>query len=220
MWLSLVLPSGGSLSSHLWAEGLFGALGLAVEGELGVLLALIGLVALIILIEEELDLLEERGEEIFFLEAGDDVLAAIDGAVSGDDDDGGLGALGVDLLGELEAVHAFHAEVGDQDVEILLIEFFEGVSGAIGADRFVALHIPKSLRTEWDAPIEREKGIDNPNISYPEGVDADFVYGVAKPSRYLPTQTMRHVEFARLGKLDEATQNDMLLKRTKTPQIL
>lgn len=78
-------------------------------------------------------------------------------------------------------------------------------------DRFTALHLPKELREAWGAPTLRETGYENPNITYPEGVDANFIYGVAKPSRYLPAQTLRHLEFARLGKLDEATKEAMLI---------
>jgi hypothetical protein len=78
-------------------------------------------------------------------------------------------------------------------------------------DRFVGLHIPKALRKDWVAPVARGEGIDNPTIKYPEGVDIGLVHGVAKPSRYLSAQTMRHLEFARLGKLDDATKEAMLI---------
>lgn len=78
-------------------------------------------------------------------------------------------------------------------------------------DRFVALHLPKQLRVQWESPIAREVGYKNPKISYPDGVDTRFIYGVAKPSRYLTAQTIRHLEFARLGKLDEATREAMLI---------
>jgi len=78
-------------------------------------------------------------------------------------------------------------------------------------DRFVSLHLPKDLRTEWSQPSPRESGFDNPTIEYPDGVDSDFIYGVAKPHRYFPAQTMRHLEFARLGKLDEKTKSNLLI---------
>lgn len=78
-------------------------------------------------------------------------------------------------------------------------------------DRFVGLHISKELQNDWKAPVAREEGIDNPKIKYPEGVDISLVYGVAKPSHYLPAQTIRHLEFARLGKLDNATKQAMLI---------
>lgn len=83
-------------------------------------------------------------------------------------------------------------------------------------DRFVALHLPKKLREDWDAPIARGASVENPKIQYPDGVDIGFVYGVAKPSRYLPAQTMRHLEFARLSKLDDATKQAMLIAEMPT----
>lgn len=76
-------------------------------------------------------------------------------------------------------------------------------------DRFVALHLPEALRDDWSAPIAREPGIVNPKIVYPEGVDTESLHGIVKPSRYLPAQTIRHLEFARLGKLDNATKEAM-----------
>lgn len=76
-------------------------------------------------------------------------------------------------------------------------------------DRFVSIHLPENLREAWEAPIAREEGFESPDIAYPDGVDTRYIYGVAKPSRYLPAQTMRHLEFARLGKLDAETQEVM-----------
>lgn len=75
-------------------------------------------------------------------------------------------------------------------------------------DRFTALHLPKELRDDWRAPIDRTPDA-SPNITYPTSADNTKVYGVGKPSRYLPAQTMRHLEFARLGKLDESTKEAM-----------
>ena len=45
------------------------------------------------------------------------------------------------LLCELQAVHAFHAEVCNQDIEVLLVEFLQRVAGVIGADCPIALHL-------------------------------------------------------------------------------
>ena len=79
-------------------------------------------------------------------------------------------------------------------------------------DRFVRLHLPKELRKEWDEPLNRDPEVDNPKIVYPDGVDVNKIYGVAKPSRYLPAQTLRNLEFARLGRLDKATKKAMLIE--------
>ena len=68
-------------------------------------------------------------------------------------------------------------------------------------DRFVAMHLPKHLRTSWDEPIERQQAYINPKIVYPDGVNDSLIHGIAKPHRYFPAQTMRYLEFARLGKL-------------------
>ncbi len=73
-------------------------------------------------------------------------------------------------------------------------------------DRFVRLHLPEGLREEWEAPIDREIGFINGAVRYPEGVDDTKIHGGALPHRFLPAQTMRYLEFARLGKLDEDTK--------------
>jgi hypothetical protein len=75
-------------------------------------------------------------------------------------------------------------------------------------DRFTALHIPAELRADWNAPIDRDPDASS-NMVYPYSADVTKVHGVGKPSRYLPAQTMRHLEFARLGKLDEPTKEAM-----------
>ncbi len=75
-------------------------------------------------------------------------------------------------------------------------------------DRFVRKHLPEHLREEWDAPIDREEGFANTAVSYPKGVDETKIHGGALPHRFLPAQTMRYLEFARLGKLDDETKED------------
>ncbi len=75
-------------------------------------------------------------------------------------------------------------------------------------DRFVRKHLPEHLRTEWADPIDREEGFTNDTVSYPEGVDTTKIHGGALPHRFLPAQTMRYLEFARLGKLDAKTREE------------
>lgn len=75
-------------------------------------------------------------------------------------------------------------------------------------DRFTALHLPDELRADWGAPIDRDPTA-SPDVGYPESADISKIHGIGKPSRYLPAQTMRHLEFARLGKLDEPTKEAM-----------
>ncbi|HSX35909.1 MAG TPA: hypothetical protein VLH84_03170 [Patescibacteria group bacterium] len=75
-------------------------------------------------------------------------------------------------------------------------------------DRHVARHLPTELRLAWEAPIPRQPEYENPAIVYPTGVDTRLIYGVAKPHRYFPAQTMRYLEFARLGELDPATAQE------------
>ena len=65
--------------------------------------------------QEHLDFVEERGEEVFFLQAGGDVIASVDRTVSSDDDHRNIGILLMHFFGELNAVHAIHAEIGNQD---------------------------------------------------------------------------------------------------------
>lgn len=97
--------------------------------------------------EVELDFFQERGEKLFFLQADVDVFPAIDGAVAGNDDNGHLRVLFVDVSGQLEAVHTFHAEISYEDVEFLAIEFLESFLGVEGADGLIALHF-QDLATE------------------------------------------------------------------------
>lgn len=72
-------------------------------------------------------------------------------------------------------------------------------------DRFTALHLPKSLEAAWDEPLERQPdaGI---NFGYPDSISLAHVHGIGKPHRYLPAQTARNLEFARLGKLEADTK--------------
>src|SRR4051794_17241514 len=91
--------------------------------------------------EEEADLLQQCREEVFFLQKGIYFFAGIDRAVAGHDDDRRLRALIVDFLRELESVHPFHAEVGHQDVEIVLAELFQRLFGVVSGDGAITLHL-------------------------------------------------------------------------------
>lgn len=75
-------------------------------------------------------------------------------------------------------------------------------------DRFTGLHLPDDLRPDWNTPIDRdpEASLD---MAYPHSADFTKIHGIGKPSRYLPAQMMRHLEFARLGMLDEPTKEAM-----------
>ncbi len=75
-------------------------------------------------------------------------------------------------------------------------------------DRFTALHIPKSLKDVWEASVKRDPNA-SPDVVYPEGVDNDLIHGINAPHRFFPAQTMRHLEFARLYKLDSDTEKAM-----------
>src|SRR4051794_13859768 len=108
----------------------FADLAVVVCGRLAVALA-----------EEEADLLQQRREEVFFLQKRVYFFAGIDRAVAGHDDHRRLRALVMDLLGELEAVHAFHAKVGDQDVEVVLAELFQRLFGVVSGDGAISLHL-------------------------------------------------------------------------------
>lgn len=81
-------------------------------------------------------------------------------------------------------------------------------------DRFTSDHLPKTLLNDWAKPIEREVGYANSAVVYPEGVDENLIHGIAKPHRYYPAQTMRYLEFARLGKLDDQTAHEFGITET------
>src|SRR5437660_5168859 len=89
---------------------------------------------------EHLDFLKQRGEQVFFLEAGSHVFSAVYRAVAGHDNHRHLGMVFVHPAGQLHTIHAFHAEVGDQDVEVFFIEFLQRIFAVVGAYRPVALH--------------------------------------------------------------------------------
>jgi len=90
--------------------------------------------------EVELDFFEQGGEELLFLQAGVHVFAAIDRAITGDDNHGHAWILLVYLLRQFQTIHAFHAKIRDQDVKLFFAEFIQRIGGAVCRDRPVALH--------------------------------------------------------------------------------
>src|SRR5205085_10375291 len=80
-------------------------------------------------------------EEVFFLKTGIHVFSTVDRAISGDDDHRGVRALLAHAMREFYSVHPFHAKVGNENVEILLVKFLQRFLGAVGANRLVALHL-------------------------------------------------------------------------------
>lgn len=59
-----------------------------------------------------------------------------------------------------------------------------------------------NLSKEWYGPIDRNPKNGNPDqVEYPVGVDNNKIFGIAKPHRYWPTQLLRYLEYARLGKV-------------------
>ena len=48
---------------------------------------------------------------------------------------------------QFDAIHPVHTEVRDQDVEVLLTEFFQGFLCTVGAHRLIPLHL-ENLATQ------------------------------------------------------------------------
>src|SRR5215831_5635118 len=53
----------------------------------------------------------------------------------------------MDFAGQFQAVHSFHAKVGDQNVEIVFLELFQRLFSVAGADGTVPLHL-QNLATQ------------------------------------------------------------------------
>jgi hypothetical protein len=51
--------------------------------------------------------------------------------------------------------------------------------------------------------VPREPGFNNPQIIFPKRVDTRLIHGVANAHRFLPAQTLRHMDFARWGRLED-----------------
>src|SRR5258708_3434756 len=90
--------------------------------------------------QEHFDLIQKGGKESFFLQAGDSVFAAVHGSIAGRDNVRNIRMFLMDLAGQFQAVHAFHAKVRYQDAKVILLELAESVRSAVGADGAVALH--------------------------------------------------------------------------------
>src|SRR5581483_1942184 len=91
--------------------------------------------------QKHLDFFQQSGKEIFFLQAGGHIFAAIYRAISGNDNDRNFRVPLMDLASEFHAVHSVHAKIGDQNVEIFFVEFFESIVTAISAHGAITLHL-------------------------------------------------------------------------------
>ena len=91
--------------------------------------------------EKEFDLLKQSREEIFLLQACRHIFARFDRTVACDNDYGNIRTPLPHFPGQFHAVHAFHAKVSDQDVEVLLIEFSQSFISVVSADRLITLHL-------------------------------------------------------------------------------
>jgi hypothetical protein len=114
----------------------------AGEGELGleVLLAVDEAAALEGLGDQVEDLVGSTGlGDVVVGAALDGVDGGGDGALAGDDDDLDLGGGLLDVIEELEAAHAGEGQIGEDDVELALVELGDGLDRVVGRDHRVAL---------------------------------------------------------------------------------
>src|SRR5579859_2531091 len=93
-----------------------------------------------VLAQEQLDFIQQGGEEIFFLQASRDFVAAIHWSISGNDDDRYGRVPFMDFASQFQSVHAFHAEIGYQEIKILFFKFPQGIGGVERAHGTVTLH--------------------------------------------------------------------------------
>lgn len=78
-------------------------------------------------------------------------------------------------------------------------------------DRFVAMILIRAgkikkggaLYEEWHSPQAKDPDYENPDVKYPESLDATQIHGVGKPHRYWPAQLLRIMEELRLGEMSE-----------------
>src|SRR2546423_11701049 len=85
--------------------------------------------------------IDQGRKEVLFLETRIHVFASIYWPIPRNDDHRSVRALLAHTMRELDPVHTVHAEVSDENVEILLVKFLERFLGTVGADGFVALHL-------------------------------------------------------------------------------
>src|SRR6185312_1600285 len=90
--------------------------------------------------QKHLDLLQQRGEEVFLLKARDNVFAAVHRAKPSHDNHRDFRMFFMHLARQFYAIHAFHTEVSDKNVKILFVELAQCILAIVGAHRAVALH--------------------------------------------------------------------------------
>src|SRR5258708_3681480 len=91
--------------------------------------------------QEKFDLVEQCREKIFLLETRRHVLSPVHRAVAGHNNYRSTWTLLSDSVRKFDTVHSFHAEIRDENVEILLIEFLQRFLCTVSAYGFVALHL-------------------------------------------------------------------------------
>src|SRR5579864_1678934 len=72
--------------------------------------------------QEHFDFFQERREQIFFLQTGSHIFAAIDRAITSDNNHRNVRAFFMDSTSQFHAVHAFHAKISHQNIEIFFVE--------------------------------------------------------------------------------------------------
>ena len=75
----------------------------------------------------------------------DAVHGRVDVGVAGDHDDGGLDAVGDELLKDFGPVHAGHLDVAEDGVVLLLFRHFTGVGAVFGRVHLVIFHLQDLL---------------------------------------------------------------------------
>src|SRR4051794_37230740 len=73
----------------------------------------------------------------------------------------------MDLLGQFQSIHAFHPEVRDQNVEVILAEFFQRLIGVIGGDGTITLHLQylAAQACQHLMVVDKEDGFHNASRS-------------------------------------------------------
>lgn len=68
-----------------------------------------------------LDLVQQRGKHLLFRETFLHIPATVNVSVAGHEDHGNFRAAGMDPFRQFHTVHALHAKVGDQEIELLAL---------------------------------------------------------------------------------------------------
>src|SRR5690348_16432932 len=95
----------------------------------------------LLVFKERFDLFKQCGKQIFFLQTGHHILAAIYRTVAGHNNHRNVGIFLVDALRQFDTDHAIHAEVSHQDVKILFVEFAKSLLAVVSAHSTIALHL-------------------------------------------------------------------------------